>query len=117
VISIPFKGLVVERKLYDKYLAYEAARAGAEISTLTKAVDLLDRGQGVRARNVDGYINLHSKVVVAADGTYSLVARKAGLPVSRDPLDYGVGYQYEMVNVDLDSKIVDMYIGEDILVI
>jgi digeranylgeranylglycerophospholipid reductase len=113
-ISIPFNGLVVERKLYDKYLANEAARAGAEISTHTKVVDLLDRGQGVRARNVDGLINLHSRVVVAADGAYSLVARKSGLSVSRNPLDYGVGYQYEMVNVEHDSTFVEMYLGEDI---
>jgi digeranylgeranylglycerophospholipid reductase len=113
-ISIPFKGVVVERKLYDKHLANEAARAGAEVSTLTRAVDLLEGGQGVRARSIDGVVDIPSKVVAAADGAYSLLARRAGLPVSRNALDYGVGIQYEMVNVDHDPAYVDMYLGEDI---
>jgi digeranylgeranylglycerophospholipid reductase len=113
-ITVPFRGLVVERKLYDKHLTNEAARAGAEVATLTSVVDLLDGGEGVRAKNTDGVIDLPAKTVVAADGAYSLVARRAGLPVSRDPLDYGVGYQYEMVNVVHDPDYVDMYLGEDI---
>ncbi|TEU09573.1 geranylgeranyl reductase family protein, partial [Candidatus Bathyarchaeota archaeon] len=113
-ITVHFRGLVLERKLYDKHLTNEAARAGAEVATLTSVVDLLDGGEGVRAKNTDGVIDIPAKVVVAADGAYSLVARRAGLPVSRDPMDYGVGYQYEMVNVDHDPDYVDMYLGEDI---
>ena len=113
-VSVPFDGVVVERKLYDKYLANEAARAGAEVAPLTRVVDLLEDGRGVKARNVDGELIVPSKTVVGADGTYSLIARRAGLPVSRDPLDYGVGYQYEMVDVEHDPEYVDMYFGQDI---
>ena len=113
-ISIPFKGVVVERKLFDKHLANEAARAGAEVSTLTRALDLLEGGKGVRVRSIDGVVDIPSKVVVAADGAYSLLARRAGLPVSRSALDYGVGIQYEMVNVDHDPAYVNMYLGDDI---
>ena len=113
-ISISFKGVVVERKLFDKHLTNEAARSGAEVSTLTSALDLLEGGKGVRARSIDGIVDIPSKVVVAADGAYSLMARRAGLPVSRSALDYGVGIQYEMVNVDHDPAYVDMYLGDDI---
>lgn len=113
-VAVPFDGVVVERKLYDKYLANEAARAGAEVAPLTRAIDLLEDGRGVKARNVDGELIIPSKTVVGADGTYSLIARMAGLPVSRDPLDYGVGYQYEMVDVEHDPEYVDMYFGQDI---
>ena len=113
-ISVPFKGVVVERKLFDKHLTNEAARAGAEVSTLTRVLDLLEGGKGVRARSIDGVVDIPSKVVVAADGAYSLMARRAGLPVSRSALDYGVGIQYEMVNVDHDPAYVDMYLGDDI---
>ena len=113
-ISVPFQGLVVERKLFDKHLAYEAARAGAKVATLTRVIDLLEGGKGVRAKNTERTLEIPAKTVVAADGAFSLVARKAGLPMSRDPLDYGVGYQYEMVNVDHDPNFVDMYLGEDI---
>jgi digeranylgeranylglycerophospholipid reductase len=113
-VAVPFRGVVVERKLFDKHLANEAARAGAEVATLTKVVDLLEDMKGVRVRDVDGERDVPAKIIVAADGAYSLVARRAGLPVSRDPLDYGVGYQYEMVNVDHDPEYVDMFLGEDI---
>lgn len=113
-ITVTFRGVVVERKLFDKHLANEAARAGAEVATLTKVSDILGEGIGVRARNIEGPIEFRSKVVIGADGAYSLIARRAGLPVSRDPLDYGIGYQYEMVNLDHDSDCVDMYLGEDI---
>ncbi len=113
-ISVEFEGVVVERKLFDKHLANEAARAGADVATSVKVLDLLEGGRGVKAKTLSGLVELKSKVVVAADGAYSLVARRAGLPVSRDPLDYGVGFQYEMVNVDHDPDYVDMYIGEDV---
>ena len=113
-IEIPFRGLVVERKIFDKHLANEAARAGAQVAAFTKVTGLLDKGEGVRVRTVDGIKDIRSKIVVAADGAYSMLARSAGLPVSQDPLDYGVGYHYEMVGVDHDPDYVDMYVGEDI---
>jgi digeranylgeranylglycerophospholipid reductase len=109
---VPFKGVVVERKLFDKHLANEAARAGAEILPFTSAVKLLD--DGVRVRSGGEVLDLRSRVVIGADGAYSLIAREAGLPVSRDPFDYGVGYQYEMVGVDHDPEYVDMFLGEDV---
>jgi geranylgeranyl reductase family protein len=113
-ISVEFEGVVVERKLFDKHLANEAARAGADVATSVKVLDLLEGGRGVKAKTLSGLVELKSKVVVAADGAYSLVARRAGLPMSKNPLDYGVGFQYEMVNVDHDPDYVDMYIGENI---
>jgi len=113
-IIVEFEGVVVERKLFDKHLANEAARAGADVATAVKVVDLLEGGRGVRAKTLSGLVELESKVVVAADGAYSLVARRAGLPLSSSPLDYGIGFQYEMVNVEHDPDYVDMYIGEDV---
>lgn len=113
-ISVNFDGVIVERKLYDKYLANEAARAGAEVAPMTSAVDLLEDGEGVKVKEIEGMREIRSKVVVGADGVNSLIARKAGLPVSKDPLDYAVGYQFEMINMEHDPKCVDMYFGQDI---
>jgi digeranylgeranylglycerophospholipid reductase len=113
-ITIPFKGVVVERKLYDKHLANQAARAGAEISPFTKALDILEGENGVKARDIKCRYDIHAKAIIGADGPYSLIARKAGLPISNDPLDYAIGYQYEMVNVEHDPEYVDMYLGKDI---
>ncbi len=109
-VTVPFSGVVVERKLYDSHLAKEAARAGAEIAPLTSVIDLLPGG-GVKARGVGGEVEVRSRLVVGADGAYSLIARRAGLPVSRNPIDYSVGYQYEMVDVDVEGECVEMYFG------
>lgn len=109
-ITVPFSGVIVERKLYDNHLAREAARAGVELSPLTCALDLLPGG-GVLARGVRGRFEVRSRLVIGADGAYSLIARKAGLPVSRNPLDYSVGYQYEMVDIDVDRDCIEMYFG------
>ncbi|MEM3056515.1 MAG: geranylgeranyl reductase family protein, partial [Candidatus Bathyarchaeia archaeon] len=109
-VTVPFNGVVVERKLYDNHLAKEAARAGVEISPLTCALDILPNG-GVLAWEVRGRFEVRSRLVVGADGAYSLIARKAGLPVSRDPLDYSVGYQFEMVGIDVDRDCIEMYFG------
>ncbi len=111
---VPFEGVVVERKLYDKQLANEAAEAGAEVAPLTRVIDLLEDGRGVKAKNIEGTLEIPSKTVAGTDGAFSLIARRAGLPVSRDPLDYSVGYQFEMVNVEHDPEYVDMYFGQDI---
>jgi digeranylgeranylglycerophospholipid reductase len=111
--SVTFEGVVVDRKLLDKHLANEAARAGAQIAPFTSALKLLD-GEGVRVRNSEGTFDLRSKAVVGADGAFSLIARQSGLPVSKNPLDYAVGYQYEMVGVEHDPEYVDMYLGEDV---
>ena len=109
-VSIPLKGVVVERKLYDKYLAVEAARAGAELMPNAKAI--APTSSGVLIKHYGKTIEIQAKVVVAADGAYSLTARRGGLPVPRDPHDYAVGYQHEMADVDQDPATIEMYFGE-----
>jgi digeranylgeranylglycerophospholipid reductase len=109
---VDFKGVVIERKLFDKHIANMAGRARAQILPFTQAIKLLD--DGVRVRTGGQVFDLKSDVVIGADGAYSLIAREAGLPISTDPVDYGIGYQFEMVNVDHDPDYVDMYLGEDI---
>jgi digeranylgeranylglycerophospholipid reductase len=113
-IAIPFDGVVVERKLFEKYLANEAIRAGAKIMPFTSVINLLDEGRGVIAKDNEGIHKIEAKSIVAADGAYSLIARKSGFEVSRDPLDYGIGYHYEMAGIKHDPRYVNMYLGENI---
>lgn len=112
-VVVPFKGVVVERKLYDKYLAAEAARAGAEVSPMTRFLSMLKDGRGIRAKRLDSEFEISSRVIIGADGTCSKIAKSVSLPVSRDPLDFSVGFQYEMVRVEHDSDYVDMYFGRE----
>ncbi len=111
-VSIDFQGVVVERKLFDKHLANMAARRGAEVRPFTRAVGLRPGGVVLRSGGEEYVVG--AKVVVGADGVFSLVGRAAGLSGPLDPMDFGVGLQYEMVNVDHDPQYVDMFLGEDI---
>lgn len=113
-VTIPLEGIVVERKLFDKYLANEAARSGAEISPKTSINEIMPNEMVVKGRDFEKKIELKAKSIVGADGTVSLVAKRFGLPASRSMMDYAVGYQYEMVNIDHDPECVDMFFGEDI---
>jgi digeranylgeranylglycerophospholipid reductase len=100
-------GYVVERKVFDKWLAFEASRAGATIVSNSEVTDVLKDGDmvtGVRARICGGEeTEIKAKVVVAADGIESTVARKAGLDTTNQLVNVDSGFQYEMSNLKLDD--------------
>ncbi len=77
----PFAGFTLLRPRFDRWLADQAAAAGATLLTDTVVDDLLRDGSGrvtgVRVRRPQGEIE--ARVVVAADGVNSFLARRAGL--------------------------------------
>lgn len=103
------KGWVVDRKVFDKELALDAGRAGAEFVAKTDVVDLLKDGKkitGIVAQDFHGEkLEVKSKVVVAADGGESIIARLAGLTAVATLYDTDFGVEYEMVNVDCQDLI------------
>ena len=77
----PYNGFTMLRPRFDRWLAEQAALAGATFLPATVVDDLLRDGDGrivgVRTRRPDG--NIEAAVVIAADGVNSFLARKAGL--------------------------------------
>lgn len=85
--------LVINRKVFDYQLALLAARAGAEVFTSTCAEGvILEDGavRGVRLRCLDECHEVRARLVIAADGVESQVARWAGLKTTPKPADYYV---------------------------
>jgi digeranylgeranylglycerophospholipid reductase len=78
VTEFPFEGRTVDRDRFDKYLAEEAVKAGAE---LVKDCGFLRIEDGV-AETEQGSIGF--KVIVGADGPTSRVARNLGLPANKN---------------------------------
>jgi digeranylgeranylglycerophospholipid reductase len=113
------KGYVVERKALDKWLAFEASRAGARVMAKSEVTGVLKDGNsvtGVRATILGGgEVEIRSKVLVAADGVESTVARKAGLNTANKLVNLDSGFQYEMssLNMEDDKKII-LYFGNEI---
>ncbi len=89
--------LVVNRKVFDFQLALLAARAGAEVRTSTAAVGLVLDGSsmvGVKVDSLGRPETIRAKLVVAADGTESQVARWAGLKTVPPLADYYLGIEF-----------------------
>lgn len=80
----------VIRADFDRWLAREAEKQGAEFINGIRVDDLVIRNGkvcGIRA----GEDTLEANVVILADGVNSLLAKKAGLVKEQDPMEYAVG--------------------------
>ena len=79
-------GYIIDRGMYDRYLAEKAEDHGAEIRTESLALAPIIKNGRVRGvvvhdkKSGDRY-NLYAKVVIAADGVSSLIAKRAGMTV------------------------------------
>jgi digeranylgeranylglycerophospholipid reductase len=107
-------GYVLERDLFDRHLAKEAAKAGAEILIKTSAVDLLregDRVVGARCEHMSDVFDVRADVVIGADGYESQVGRWAGLETHLRARDIAACLQYTMVGVTGDPRHNDIYLG------
>ncbi len=111
-------GYVVERKVFDKWLAFEAVRAGARVRAKAEVTDIIKKDgfvKGVTA-NIDRKEHkISSKVVVAADGVESIISRKAGLETANQLVNLDSGYQYEMAGLNMeDNHKIILYFGTEV---
>jgi digeranylgeranylglycerophospholipid reductase len=111
-------GYILNRKVFDKFLAARAAKAGADVIVGTYVDGLIikdGRPKGVKAWGMDGKLEVSAKVIVAADGVGSRVARWAGLNTTLKLDDIESGIQFQMVGVGFDSpSTMEFYLGSKI---
>jgi digeranylgeranylglycerophospholipid reductase len=106
--------IIVERKIFDRQLAKEAARAGAHVMVRTRATGLIMEDgavKGVRMNRLGEDFAVRSKVVIGADGVESQVGRWAGLNTTLKLRDIGSCVQYHMSNVEVAQDVVHVYAG------
>ena len=109
------EGWVVERKVFDKWLAAQAARAGARVLAKTEASDFA-RENGlikVKLTHQDKTYETTSKVVIAADGVESKVARALGLNTTNKLTDICSCAQFEMVNIKINPNLIDFFFDQE----
>ena len=113
-------GLVLERDAFDKALAKDAAKAGADVWVKTTAVGLLrDNGRvtGVRVKRLNEEFNLEAGCVVGADGFESQVGRWAGIKTLLKAADITGTLQYRLTNIDPDPDFphyCEFYLGNEV---
>ncbi|MGZ7133626.1 MAG: geranylgeranyl reductase family protein [Halobacteriota archaeon] len=107
-------GYVLERKIFDRQLAKNAARAGADIMVRTRATGLIiEHGvvKGVTMNSLDEELAVHSQVVIGADGVESQVGRWGGINTTLKLKDIESCAQYHLDNVDVLEETLDFYLG------
>jgi digeranylgeranylglycerophospholipid reductase len=112
-----YEGYILDRKVFDKHLAIQAAEAGTEIMMKTTVKDLIrkeGRICGVVAKHMGKTMEIKADVVIAADGVESNMARLAGLTSPNKPRDIGSCAQYELVGLNIDPHRLNFYFGREI---
>jgi digeranylgeranylglycerophospholipid reductase len=115
-ISDDYSGWIIERKMFDKMLADRAANSGAKILTKTEAVSLLKEDGKVCGARLDfngEQWDVKAKVIIAADGVESKIAREAGIDVKARLTDFISAAQFEMSNIDIDPDSIELYFGTE----
>ena len=111
--------LVINRKVFDYQLALRAARAGAEVRTSTEAVGLLSEDGAVKGVKVEGLgrpETIRARLVVAADGTESQVARWAGLKTVSPAADYFLGAEFLLAGLkgNIDPTVCQYHLDREL---
>lgn len=98
-------GYVLERKVFDKHLAMEAARAGAQIMVKTLAIGMekVKDSVIVTLEHMGHAFEVQAKIVIGADGPESRVGRWAGLKTGAKPGNMESCAQFEMVGVEMEK--------------
>jgi len=111
------KGYILERRVFDRVLAEEAARAGAQVMVKTAATGLLLEDGAVRgifARGPAGTMEIECDIVIGADGVESQVGPWAGLDTTLPLKDIMACAQYLLAGIEIDPACCYYYIGQEV---
>ncbi|MFQ5974812.1 MAG: NAD(P)/FAD-dependent oxidoreductase [Candidatus Hydrothermarchaeales archaeon] len=118
-VEVPTKepnSYVLERRIFDKYLAITAAKAGAEVRVRTYATGIVKEDgkiKGVKLKYFDEEYEVDCNAVVGADGIEGKVGRWAGINTRTRFGDMTSNVQYEMVDIELEeTDKMEFYIGD-----
>jgi len=113
---LEYGGFVLERKVFDKWLAEEAIKAGALIQANTFISSLVkDNGYftGVKGEFLGEEFEGKAKMIVCATGAESPL-RKQALGIFSKPNIIDSCLQYEMSGIDIDSDFIHIFVGDEI---
>jgi len=116
-VAGPEVGYVLERKIFDRALALQAARAGAEVMVKTRATGLvMEDGfvRGIEGKHLGDDFTVGANIVIGADGVESKVGRWAGIDTTLKLSDIETCAQFLMTDIDLNPNYCDFYIGNEI---
>ncbi len=103
-------GYTLDRSEFDKALADNAVKAGAKLMTEVTATSVIRNSEqvvGVRAEMNGEEVEFRAKVVIGADGHWSIIRRSAGLANYFD--DWVTCAQYKLAGLDLENSSINEF--------
>jgi digeranylgeranylglycerophospholipid reductase len=119
-VAVPWPGVgyVLERKLFDRWLAQRAAGAGAFVLVNAEAVGLIadENGvfTGVKVIYQDQVHNVTCRAIIGADGVESAAGAWAGLNTAMKPAELHSCTQYLMSGLEGPADMVRFWVGKEI---
>jgi len=113
-LSMPGAGYILDRRTFDYYLATRAASEGARVETgVTISGVISEQGcvTGVELEQGRKRYKLNCRLLIAADGVESRIARWAGLRTFTTLKDLDSCQQVTLQGKNIDSGRVDFYFG------
>lgn len=110
-------GYVLERRVFDRELANRAAKAGADVRVSACATGLIhdnDRPVGVKIHSRGRESTVRCRLIIAADGVESRVARWAGIKTLIALRDLEVTTQYLLEHVSTDKNYCEFFVGQHV---
>jgi digeranylgeranylglycerophospholipid reductase len=106
---------VIDRKLFDSWLATKAIDSGVDVTTKAKVREFVREGKkitGVRVSS-ENITELSARTFVIAEGSRCRLSGSVGIPVvpksSKLP-----AFQYEVAGVEIDDSNVEMFYGKQV---
>jgi digeranylgeranylglycerophospholipid reductase len=110
-------GYVLERKIFDRALAMDAARSGVKVMVKTRALGLLKKDgtlSGVKAIRFGEELSIQAPLVIGADGVESKVGRWAGINTVLKLKDIETCAQYLVYDKSIGDMYCEFYLGNQI---
>jgi geranylgeranyl reductase family protein len=110
-----FKGIVINRELFEQYLATKIEDLGATLMTST-IIEALDKGEKYKISVIDGSRRrsfIKARFLVAADGFPSTLAKILNLKHGYKRSDMVLCVQKRVTDIQsMDPRVVEMYLDE-----
>ncbi|MBP1928254.1 digeranylgeranylglycerophospholipid reductase [Methanolinea mesophila] len=110
-------GYIIDRKIFDRDLVWQAAEAGAEISVKTRATAPIMAGGAVKGAMLDvcgSMVKVDADIVIAADGVESKFSRWCGIDTTVPVREIMSSCQYLMTDIDIDPTVTAFYLGNEV---
>lgn len=110
-------GYVLERRLFDEFIAKRAIMHDADLLTEANVYDLYREDKtikGVKFSYHGNHRTVECNIVIGADGPESNIGKAAGLDTKLSLHDLESAAQYLITNIDYDSDYTHFYFGNHI---